>query len=86
MIIIKSLNEARHLIIVVIEEVVIILVVCVPAEGHDVRAVAELHVAVSEGSEALEQDLLTRDLFLARHFANLEMIFEHLRPDTLIMH
>ena len=79
MIIIKSLNEARHLIIVVIKEVVIILIVGVPAEGHDVGAVAKLHVAVAEGSVALEQDLLTRDLFLTRHFANLEKIFEDLR-------
>ena len=69
---IRILNEAGHILIVIIREVIIIIVVGVPAEGHDVGAIAELHVGVGESGVALEKDLLTRDLLLARHLANLE--------------
>ena len=64
------LNESRHFIVVIILEVLEV-VLCGAGEGCELGAVAELHVGVAEGGEALQQDLLTRDLLLARHAAHL---------------
>ena len=64
------LNESRHFIVVIILEVLEV-VLRGAGEGSEVGAIAELHVGVAEGGEALQQDLLTRDLLLARHAAHL---------------
>ena len=64
------LNESRHFIVVIILEVLEV-VLRGAGEGGELGAVAELHVGVAEGGEALQQDLLARDLLLARHAAHL---------------
>ena len=81
----KTLNEAGHLIIVIIKEVIVILL-SIAAEGHDVGALTELHMAVAQRCVALEQDLLAGDLLLAWHLADLETAYDHLRHANQSLH
>ena len=66
------LYQARHVFFITIIIVLIIkLLVLVPIERDQLRAVTELHVGVAEDRKALEEDLLAGDLLLAWHLADL---------------